>query len=527
MADNSIQIDELKLDITVEDKTGNGGSSKKVNALATAISRLDKVIQGFDTTKMSGVFSKLTSAIKPFVSSLKSVSKEIVALNSMISKVGMDKLKTETPNVKVDKQEAPSINTDNISNLNDKLSQLNSKYIELQKEGKNTAKVQGQIKNVTKELSKETETQAKTSEKSSGAIAKFTRSLGRVAFYRSIRFVLKEITQAFRESISGIAKYNSEFQGTMSSLVTSMDKAKTSIGVSLYQTLIVLEPVITSLANGIVTLANSLSKVTAVLRGSATYTKINTEYMKEYEKATKGALLSFDTFTTLQSNSNGIDYSKMLETLETPIDTSNFTKLEKVMIGIYDVIVVIADAMKWTIDKIVKSFKWLIQAAKDVARVIGDVFHILMVSITNVGKFFVNLVIGFINLIIEAINVLLLPIHAIAKLFGKSFQLQTYSYVEYSKFAKGGMLEGAGTMYAVAGEAGAEVVATSSSGTGVLNVEQFTDAMVNALLRYGAARDGGTGANIILDGNKIGSYVASNNGFKNEANRRNVGLNWK
>ena len=82
-------------------------------------------------------------------------------------------------------------------------------------------------------------------------------------------------------------------------------------------------------------------------------------------------------------------------------------------------------------------------------------------------------------------------------------------------------------MYALAGESGAEVVAQGSAGTGVLNVDQFADAMVSALVRYGAARDTSNGTTIVLDGNKVGQLVASNAGFRNEANRRNVGLNWK
>ena len=40
-----------------------------------------------------------------------------------------------------------------------------------------------------------------------------------------------------------------------------------------------------------------------------------------------------------------------------------------------------------------------------------------------------------------------------------------------------------GSVYAVAGESGAEVVAHGSRGTGVTNVEQFEEAMINALIR--------------------------------------------
>ena len=106
------------------------------------------------------------------------------------------------------------------------------------------------------------------------------------------------------------------------------------------------------------------------------------------------------------------------------------------------------------------------------------------------------------------------------------------SIIALKAYKDGGIMDassfkGAGTMYALAGESGAEVVATGSAGTGVLNVDQFADAMVSALVRYGAARDPSNGATIVLDGNKVGQLVASNVGFRNEANRRNANLNWR
>ena len=114
-----------------------------------------------------------------------------------------------------------------------------------------------------------------------------------------------------------------------------------------------------------------------------------------------------------------------------------------------------------------------------------------------------------------------------AALTGSILWLGSSLATKTKAFANGGMFEGAGTMYALAGESGAEVVATGSAGTGVLNVDQFADAMVSALVRYGAARDTSNGTTIVLDGNKVGQLVASNVGFRNEANRRNAGLNWK
>lgn len=59
-----------------------------------------------------------------------------------------------------------------------------------------------------------------------------------------------------------------------------------------------------------------------------------------------------------------------------------------------------------------------------------------------------------------------------------------------SKYANGGTPD-KGTLF-IAGEAGAEIVATSSNGqTGVSNVQQIEQAFYNALVRYGGGESGG------------------------------------
>lgn len=77
------------------------------------------------------------------------------------------------------------------------------------------------------------------------------------------------------------------------------------------------------------------------------------------------------------------------------------------------------------------------------------------------------------------------------------------------KFADGGVPE-TGTLF-YAGEAGAEIVSTSRSGqTGVANVEQISQAMLQALINYNAAQNGQSGGgNVYLDGRQVGQLVES------------------
>lgn len=557
MADT--QIDELRLDITVEDNTSGESSDKKVKNLASAISRLNKNLQAFDNAKFTKVFENMSKGLDPFVKKIENVSNALASLATIVSKGGLDKAVKEVSG------KAPELKTETVSD-----SERESNPIqEIQGQAEELGELQNKARDVTKEISKMNKELEKTGDKakkSSSVFGKLLKSFGRIAMYRAVRRTIQEITQAFMESIDGLAKYNEEFRGTMGNLQSSMAKAKASIGVAFYQALIMLEPVITQIANGIANLANSLAKVTANMRGVANYTKINTEYMKEYQSATQGTLLAFDTFTTLSSN-QGIDYPKIFETGEDALDESQFTSTEQVLQNIFSIIGDIIELIKTIAPIIEPLVSAIIELASVILPIIVNGLKIIMpilkpiiesiVHIINtvthaistivklikgdlkgafadfgqvfkdIGNIFASTFEAVLNWIISAINVLLKPINWIGRIFGAGENFAQIPNVSFGRFADGGIMEGAGTMYALAGESGAEVVAQGSAGTGVLNVDQFADAMVSALVRYGAARDTSNGTTIVLDGNKVGQLVASNVGFRNEANRRNAGLNWK
>ena len=613
MADT--QIDELRLDITVEDKTSGESSDKKVKNLATAISRLNKNLQAFDNAKFTKVFDNMSKGIDPFVKKIEKVSNALVSLATIVSKGGLDKAAKEVTG------KVPELKTETYSDGDRQSEPVQA----VQGQAEELGELQNKARDATKEISrmnKELEKTGDKTKKSSSGFGKLLKSFGRIAMYRAVRRTIQEITQAFMESIDGIAKYNSEFRDTMGNLQSSMAKAKASMGVAFYQVLILLEPLITQIANGIANLANSLAKVTANMRGVANYTKINTEYMKKYQSATQGALLAFDTFTTLGSKEQ-YDPSKMFTTGTDALDTESFSEAEKTiknMLSAFNEMLEIIKNLYYAIEPIISIFindilPPLSEILRILSEIIGKIVEFLMPAIEKVAglmKFNLNITSGGLKILtgdfqggIKQIYRALLPLgqkitelfgnvkaviktigsttkqvfteigdwikqlfHNIVQFFTNLYNNTIGKLVEGVKglfegfrnfgkgvkqtgrvvggwfhamfdkvkgffgFADGGMMDnasfsGAGTMYALAGESGAEVVATGSAGTGVLNVDQFADAMVSALVRYGAARDTGSGTTIVLDGNKVGQLVASNVGFRNEANRRNAGLNWK
>lgn len=586
MADT--QIDELRLDITVEDKTSGESSDKKVKNLATAISRLNKNLQAFDNAKFTKVFDNMSKGLDPFVKKIEKVSNALASLATIVSKGVLDKaakevtgkvpeLKTETTSDSGRKSEpaqamqgqaeelqeatneAKSLGSSilDISNkadiLRKKLEMVNA---EMQKSGlseKQLVQLKSQQLSIQEQISKVEGKKPKV------PLSNLIKSFGRIAMYRAVRRTIQEITQAFTEGIGGLARYNSEVNQSMSKITSNFAQVKASISVALYQPLIAIEPIITAVSQSIVHLSNGLSFLFAKLRGASTYMKINTQYLKDYKSTLDGTLLSFDTFETL-GKKQGIDYSQMFEEVETA--SSSFAKelgnVKNILLEIAGILSVIAGykIAKWIADggikKLTDGLGGINKKIKDIstAGLIAGASFSFITSIINLIDVIKNWDSQSLVTKITAITAAALGLAAVifsilaaipgightvvfkALAIGTTAAATMMGVVSAMKFADGGMMDaksfnGAGTMYAIAGESGAEVVAQGSAGTGVLNVDQFADAMVSALVRYGAARDTSNGTTIVLDGNKVGQLVASNVGFRNEANRRNAGLNWK
>lgn len=534
MADT--QIDELRLDITVEDNTSGESSDKKVKNLATAISRLNKVLSAFDNAKFSKTFENMAKGIEPFVKKIDSVSSALESLATIVKKSGLEKA-VEQAISGLSAPEKESVSTGGGETKPIRASGGQAQQL-------------GQTSNELKKVNKQIDDIDKKSKKSTSSFNKLMKSIGRIAFYRTIRRAIQEITQAFTESIDGIAQYNSEFRDTMGSLQSSIDKAKASVGVAFYQTLIVLEPVITAISNGIVHLSNGLSYLSAKLRGSSTYMRINTEYMKEYQSAVQGTLLSFDTFETL-SGSQGIDYSKMLEEVETSGSSfgEELGNIKNILIEISGILLAIGGykIVKWIADGGIKKLteglggiKGKIDDISNAGLIAGASF-VFLTSIANLIDVIKNWDSQSLVTKITAITSAALGFAAVvfsilaaipgiggAKVLkaiavGATALAAVSGLISAAKFADGGMFEGAGTMYALAGENGAEIVAQGSQGTGVANVEQIADAVYRGNMKsyydYGIAQNGGIRA-YIGDIDALGTAVARSTGFKNETKRQ-------
>lgn len=111
----------------------------------------------------------------------------------------------------------------------------------------------------------------------------------------------------------------------------------------------------------------------------------------------------------------------------------------------------------------------------------------------------INLIIGVINGVIAGISSLWTWIPGFEN--ANIPEIPTIE-IPWRWYAEGGMLDtiAKGTVYAVAGESGAEIVANGRYGTGVANVEQIADAQYLALNDYGLKEAIANAAIVIVNG---------------------------
>ena len=211
------------------------------------------------------------------------------------------------------------------------------------------AKVSSSVsKNIRKTASglfnyaKETIKAKRATDKHSGALGKLTAALGRVAFYRAIRALLKEITQAVREGVNNLTLYSqalnnldsSHANQTMSEFATIALYVKNTLGAMVMPVLQALVPVVNAIANAFVAAANAVNQFFHALKGETVFTKAR-KYAVDYAdgldsasgsaKELKKQVFGFDELNIFDAPSNGgrgggaeaLDYSKMFE--ESPV----------------------------------------------------------------------------------------------------------------------------------------------------------------------------------------------------------------
>lgn len=588
------EIDSLVLDITVKDKSKGETSAEKISTLNKVLNKFQKTILSLDTKAFKSKFSSMTNALKPFVNQLNSAKTTILALDRLLKKTSLNGVskavsgKTKVGNKNTTTNEnndgsMPSAQNGDAPNVESEvgyekatLKDLERQFGSLTKvvdtaDGKRTLffeRFNGSDKITTKftaDLEKQGEEVKEvagsfkyvgqtSSEVTGGGLKSFFLSIKRIALYRLIRVALKAISQAMKEGINNITEFDASANETMSEITSSITVMKNSIGSIMMPLLELVTPLIQGIAKAIGTVANGISYLTAKLKGESTWLKVNTDYLKEYNKQSK--LLTYDEFNTMSNTDNdtsgmfttesieGTSLGGLLEDGNALLSILTGIATTLAIIGVSKIVGLITDG---TLKKCVKglgtSVLDFMGSVNGLAVGIGVLVAGLLEFITNFDKMGTTAKILIpILAVLAAVLVGLAVAHAAAKAgiaapamagitaaaIAAGIVLAAGTAIAVSQHANGGMFEGTGTLYHQAGERGAEVVATGSRGTGVTNVIQFRQAMVEALTEYNAARqnDGEYAGDlvILIDGKEFARTQVTHNA---DALRKNYNIELK
>lgn len=152
-------------------------------------------------------------------------------------------------------------------------------------------------------------------------ISGFASSLARIAKYRFLRTVIKEITQGISTGITNLLGYSraigSQFAADMDSATNALLKMKNSIGAAVAPALQALIPILQTIVSWVIAVANALNQFLSLLFGKGTWTRAKDvtagaakslggagKAAKQADQEIKGLLADWDELNIIQQESN-------------------------------------------------------------------------------------------------------------------------------------------------------------------------------------------------------------------------------
>ena len=191
------------------------------------------------------------------------------------------------------------------------------------KETENVAQSAGRA---TREVSQSIRIAATSARESLTPFQKLVNMFKRILVYRIIRGIISGIGSAIKEGVQNLYEWskltNGEFAQSMDRLKAATTSLKNSLGIMVAPLIQAMVPVVEALARAFAYLANAISWLIGVLKGSATYTKVNVGLMDKYSESAKKAqrtILGFDEINKLNgdnggSSNSGTNYGDMFST---------------------------------------------------------------------------------------------------------------------------------------------------------------------------------------------------------------------
>lgn len=250
-----------------------------------------------------------------------------------------------------------------------KANEQQEKHISLWEKFKQKVKSVG---DVIKKLGDREDKEEKKS-KASGFVGKLGKAIIRVAIYRAIRAAIKSIVQTIRQGLQAFAEFSPKFEQTMTALTSAGRNFKMSFTTAFAPILESIAPALIQIVNSFTQLNNKLAETIAYLKGAGEYTKVNTEYQEQYNKAVN--LLPFDKFNVLQQSSYGGFEKAAVDTEKMAKNAPKFEKIKAVI-----------TSFKETLKAVVATLGKAWEFVKSIFGEYGDVILTVMKSSINFGK---------------------------------------------------------------------------------------------------------------------------------------------
>lgn len=144
------------------------------------------------------------------------------------------------------------------------------------------------------------------------AIGNFIHSIARIAFYRAIRSILKDLGQSFKDLYGYSRLFGTDFSKSMDQITTASVYLRNSLAAMVAPLINMFAPALDMLADKIVDILNFVNQLFAAINGQTTYTvakKIATTWESTFDtaanhanrriKEVKNSLLGFDEINRL------------------------------------------------------------------------------------------------------------------------------------------------------------------------------------------------------------------------------------
>ena len=250
-----------------------------------------------------------------------------------------------------------------------KANEQQEKHISLWEKFKQKVKSVG---DVIKKLGDREDKEEKKS-KASGFVGKLGKAIVRVAIYRAIRAAIKGIVQTIRNGLQAFAEFSPKFEQTMTALTSAGRNFKMSFTAAFAPILESIAPALIQIVNSFTQLNNKLAETIAYLKGAGEYTKVNTEYQEQYNKAVN--LLPFDKFNVLQQSSYGGFEKAAVDTEKMAKNAPKFEKIKSVITSF-------KETLKAVVATLGKAWEYI----KSIFGEYGDVILTVMKASINFGK---------------------------------------------------------------------------------------------------------------------------------------------